>query len=254
MQQDQKIRYKELHEICDIHIGKKINKYENKLYGGSNLLVTETDLATPYNKIYNTSYNISNDIVNQYNFMLIPQNTVLFTCNLSISKIAISGKPVYTNDKVAGLIIKNREELLTEYLYCALCFYNKLTINCYIHKLKDNSLNIKILSKIKLPIVSIEKQKKIILFLNNLYLDKLSKNIKTVIDYYVNYDFDIFDILLNENYEMYNCLDLIQKFNIKIFKLTDIIIIKDELLNLQKIKNDITTKINDNNLIDEPVK
>mgnify|MGYP003338423282 CR=1 FL=1 len=36
---------------------------------------------------------------------------------------------------------------------------------------------------------------------------------------------------------MYNYLVIAQNFNIKLIKLTDIIIIGEELLNLQKIKN-----------------
>lgn len=235
--------YKKLHEICDIQIGKKINKYEYDFNGGNYQLVTETDILNNY-RIYDTLFSISDDLIKKYNFMQIPENTVLFSCNLSISKIAISKNPLYTNDKVAALIIKNKE-LLTEYLYYVLCFYNKPIINSLIYNFKDNLLDVEKLSKIKIPIVPIEKQKRICSFIDNMYQMNYLQNIKIIIDYYA--DFDIFEILLNEDYELYKCLDIVQKFNIKIFKLTDIIIIKDELLNLQKIKNDIMIKINDNN-------
>jgi hypothetical protein len=76
--------------------------------------------------------------------------------------------------------------------------------------------------------------------LDNLY--SINGNIKNTIDFYETHD--IFKILLTENYEMYNYLVIAQNFNIKLIKLTDIITIGEELLNLQKIKNNIISKIN----------
>ena len=58
---------------------------------------------------------------------------------------------------------------------------------------------------------------------------------------------------------MYNYLVIAQNFNIKLIKLTDIITIGGELLNLQKIKSNIISKINANPLfisdksINEPI-
>ena len=76
--------------------------------------------------------------------------------------------------------------------------------------------------------------------MDNLY--SINGNIKNTIDFYETHD--IFKILLTENYDMYNYLVIAQNFNIKLTKLTDIISIGEELLNLQKIKNNIISKIN----------
>ena len=117
------------------------------------------------------------------------------------------------------------------------------------------SLNKTSLGKVKIPIVPLEKQKRIISFLDNLY--SVNCNIKNTIDFYKTHD--IFKILLTENYEMYNCLVIAQNFNIKLIKLTDIITIREELLNVQKIKSNIIFKINANPLfisdksINEPI-
>ena len=80
--------------------------------------------------------------------------------------------------------------------------------------------------------------------MDNLY--SINGNIKNTIDFYKTHD--IFKILLTENYEMYNCLVIAQNFNIKLIKLTDIITIREELLNVQKIKSNIIFKINANPL------
>ena len=91
--------------------------------------------------------------------------------------------------------------------------------------------------------------------MDNLY--SINGNIKNTIDFYKTHD--IFKILLTENYEMYNCLVIAQNFNIKLIKLTDIITIREELLNVQKIKSNIIFKINANPLfisdksINEPI-
>lgn len=80
--------------------------------------------------------------------------------------------------------------------------------------------------------------------MDNLYSN--NDNIKNTIDFYETHD--IFKILLIENYEMYNYLVIAQNFNIKLLNLTDIITIGQELLNLQKIKSNIMSKININSV------
>ena len=50
---------------------------------------------------------------------------------------------------------------------------------------------------------------------------------------------------------MYNYLVIAQNFNIKLIKLTDVITIGEELLNLQKIKNNIISKINTNTVFSD---
>ena len=242
--------YTELKDVCDIRIGGTPRRDNPDFYGGENLWVSVRELN---NNIINDTKEYITDIgVEQSNVKLIPENTILYSFKLSIGKIAISGKPLYTNEAIAGLIIKNNNELLTKYLYYALCFINKFSSKGCIG---NGSLNKTSLGKVKIPIVPLEKQKRIISFLDNLY--SVNCNIKNTIDFYETHD--IFEILLTENYEMYNYLVIAQNFNIKLIKLTDIITIGEELLNLQKIKNNIVSKINSNQLfisdnsIDEPI-
>jgi hypothetical protein len=227
--------YTELKDVCDIQIGGTPRRDNPEFYGGNNLWVSVRELN---NNIINDTKEYITDIgVEQSNVKLIPENTVLYSFKLSIGKIAITGKPLYTNEAIAGLLIKNKKELLTKYLYYALCFINTFSSKGCIG---NGSLNKTSLGKIKIPIISIEKQNRIISFLDNLY--SINGNIKNTIDFYETHD--IFKILLTENYEMYNYLVIAQNFNIKLIKLTDIITIGEELLNLQKIKNNIISKIN----------
>jgi hypothetical protein len=242
--------YTELKDVCDMQIGGTPRRDNPEFYGGNNLWVSVRELNN--NIINDTKEHITDIGVEQSNVKLIPENTVLYSFKLSIGKIAITGKPLYTNEAIAGLLIKNKKELLTKYLYYALCFINKFSSKGCIG---NGSLNKSSLGKVKIPIISIEKQNRIILFLDNLY--SINGNIKNTIDFYETHD--IFKILLTENYEMYNCLVIAQNFNIKLIKLTDIITIREELLNVQKIKSNIIFKINANPLfisdksINEPI-
>ena len=242
--------YTELKDVCDMQIGGTPRRDNPEFYGGNNLWVSVRELNN--NIINDTKEHITDIGVEQSNVKLIPENTVLYSFKLSIGKIAITGKPLYTNEAIAGLLIKNKKELLTKYLYYALCFINKFSSKGCIG---NGSLNKSSLGKVKIPIISIEKQNRIILFLDNLY--SINGNIKNTIDFYETHD--IFKILLTENYEMYNYLVILQNFNIKLIKLTDIITIREELSNLQKIKSNLISKINANPLfisdksINEPI-
>jgi len=238
--------YTELKDVCDMQIGGTPRRDNPEFYGGNNLWVSVRELNN--NIINDTKEHITDIGVEQSNVKLIPENTVLYSFKLSIGKIAITGKPLYTNEAIAGLLIKNKKELLTKYLYYALCFINKFSSKGCIG---NGSLNKSSLGKVKIPIISIEKQNRIILFLDNLY--SINGNIKNTIDFYETHD--IFKILLTENYEMYNYLVILQNFNIKLIKLT----IREELSNLQKIKSNLISKINANPLfisdksINEPI-
>jgi hypothetical protein len=242
--------YTELKDVCDMQIGGTPRRDNPEFYGGNNLWVSVRELNN--NVINDTKEHITDIGVEQSNVKLIPENTVLYSFKLSIGKIAITGKPLYTNEAIAGLLIKNKKELLTKYLYYALCFINTFSSKGCIG---NGSLNKSSLGKVKILIISIEKQNRIISFLDNLY--SINGNIKNTIDFYKTHD--IFKILLTENYEMYNCLVIAQNFNIKLIKLTDIITIREELLNVQKIKSNIIFKINANPLfisdksINEPI-
>jgi hypothetical protein len=189
--------YTELKDVCDIQIGGTPRRDNPEFYGGNNLWVSVRELNN--NIINDTKEHITDIGVEQSNVKLIPENTVLYSFKLSIGKIAITGKPLYTNEAIAGLLIKNKKELLTKYLYYALCFINTFSSKGCIG---NGSLNKTSLGKVKIPIISIEKQNRIISFLDNLY--SINGNIKNTIEYYKNND--IFTLLFDEKYEIFEKL------------------------------------------------
>jgi len=231
--------YTELKDVCDILIGGTPRRDNPEFYGGSNLWVSVRELNN--NVINDTKEHLTDIGVKQSNVKLIPENTILYSFKLSIGKIAITGKPLYTNEAIAGLLIKKKDKLLTKYLYYALCFINTFSSKGCIG---NGSLNKTSLGKVKVPIISLEKQNRILSFLDSIY--SIDDNIKHTIDFYERYD--IFKILLTENYEMYKYLVIAQSFKIKVSKLSDVLTIGQELLSLQKIKSNIIFKIATNQI------
>lgn len=226
--------YVNLGDVCNILIGGTPRRDNPEFYGGSNLWVSVRELNN--NVICDTSEYITDAGVENSNVKLIPVNTVLYSFKLSIGKIAISGKPLYTNEAIAGLQIKNEQILLTKYLYYALCF-----INTYASKgcIGNGSLNKTSLGKLKIPLIPMEKQNKIVSYLDRVYSNNYS--IKKTIDFYKSHD--MFSILLLENYALFNCLVIAEQFDIKLSKLTDALMIGEDLINLQQMKNAIVAKL-----------
>lgn len=160
------IYVKNLGDICDIDIGGTPSTSINEYYeNGKNLWVSVRELNGGY--ITDTKEKITDLGVKKSSVKLFDIGTVLFSFKLSIGKTAIVGKPLYTNEAIAGLNSKNKDILDNKYLY----YY--LSINDFTKKgsgmLGNGSLNKKSLAKLKIPIPIIEKQKEIIQYLDFVY-------------------------------------------------------------------------------------
>ena len=114
--------------------------------------------------------------VKKSNVKLIPKDTILFSFKLSIGKIAISGCDLYTNEAIAGLIIQENQVIM-KYLY-----YILKEINTFSSKgcIGGGSLNKESLSKIKIPVPSLERQQEIVEYCE--YNDTLIKQLEKEIE------------------------------------------------------------------------
>lgn len=107
---------------------------------------------------------ISEHGVKNSNVKLLEAGTVIFSFKLSLGKKAILGKPCYTNEAIAGLVIKDESSLDRDYLYHAL---SAVDINKEIDQaVKGKTLNKAKLNRLELPWCSISKQMKIARILN----------------------------------------------------------------------------------------
>ena len=153
---------KELSEICKINIGGTPRR-DNPDYwnNGNNIWVSIRELND--NIITDSTEKITDLGVKESNVKLIPKDTILFSFKLSIGKIAISGCDLYTNEAIAGLIIQENQVIM-KYLY-----YILKEINTFSSKgcIGGGSLNKESLSKIKIPVPSLERQKEIVEYCEN---------------------------------------------------------------------------------------
>jgi restriction endonuclease S subunit len=166
---------KTLSEICKINIGGTPRR-DNPDYwnNGTNIWVSIRELND--NIITDSTEKITDLGVKESNVKLIPKDTILFSFKLSIGKIAISGCDLYTNEAIAGLIIQENQVIM-KYLY-----YILKEINTFSSKgcIGGGSLNKESLSKIKIPVPSLERQKEIVEYCE--YNDTLIKQLEKEIE------------------------------------------------------------------------
>jgi type I restriction-modification system DNA methylase subunit/restriction endonuclease S subunit len=155
-----------LGEICKFDIGGTPSRSKNEYYeNGNNLWVSVRELNAGY--IYDTKEKITDLGVKNSSVKLFTKDTILFSFKLSIGKTAIVGNPLYTNEAIAGILSKNNDVLNNKYLY----YY--LTINDFSKLgsgiLGNGSLNKQSLEQIKIPIPTLERQQKIVKYLDFIY-------------------------------------------------------------------------------------
>ena len=188
-----------LGDVCDLNIGGTPLRSNNEYYeNGNNIWVSVRELNCGY--IYDSKEKITNKGVEKSSVKLFKKDTILFSFKLSIGKTAIVGNPLYTNEAIAGILSKNNDILNNKYLYYYLTIKDFSNIASGIFG--KGSLNKESLKSIKIPIPSLEKQEKIVDF-----LDKLFSNthiINDVIKYYS--ENDIFRLLLNGNFDKFKKL------------------------------------------------
>src|SRR6185436_11378674 len=112
------------------------------------------------NKIYieNSEEKITDEAVKKSNVKPLPKGTLLFSFKLTVGKVAIAAKDLYTNEAIAGIIPKNNK-ILTKYLYYLLPTLNYRTQSAA----KGKTLNKKNIEGIIIPsLPPINVQKKIV--------------------------------------------------------------------------------------------
>ena len=91
-----------LSEACDIAIGGTPATNAPRYYtGGDNLWVSIKDMSSP--TIFDTKKKITDDAVKASNVKLIQAGTTLVSFKLTVGKVSIAGKDLYTNEAIAAI-------------------------------------------------------------------------------------------------------------------------------------------------------
>ena len=142
-----------LGKLCEVNIGRTPARDRQDYWGHGNLWLSIADMNQ--GRILETTKERITDVaVCECNCRLVEVGTVLLSFKLSIGKVGIASVPLFHNEAIASLPIRDTSRLLPDYLYWAL-----QTIDLT-HGLdraaKGLTLNKAKLLEIKLPIPPLE--------------------------------------------------------------------------------------------------
>lgn len=106
--------------VCNIVIGGTPNTKKREYYGGEHLFAKIADLtACEEMELHETEERLTDAGVANSSVKPVPAGTVLFSFKLSLGKVAITGRPMYTNEAIAAIIPKD-DRVLPKFLYYVL--------------------------------------------------------------------------------------------------------------------------------------
>lgn len=109
---------KTLGELCDVRIGRTPRRDTPGYWGGKTVWVSISELTGGL--IESSKENISDLAVAECMGPPIPVGTLLFSFKLSIGKMGVAGVPLFTNEAIAALPIREPSVLSRDYLRYAL--------------------------------------------------------------------------------------------------------------------------------------
>ncbi|MBO7053776.1 MAG: N-6 DNA methylase [Bacteroidales bacterium] len=146
--------------VCNILIGGTPSRKNAAYYTGNNLWVSIAEMRGQV--ITDTKEKITDEGVKNSNVKLIPKGTTLLSFKLSIGKTAIAGADLYTNEAIAALIPKNKEQITDQYLF-SLFNGKMIDLENVGNKAFGKSLNSAYLNnEVKIPLPPIDIQKQIV--------------------------------------------------------------------------------------------
>ena len=170
-----------LEQLFDLQMGKTPARDESSYWSdGIHDWISIRDLTNSDKYINVTNEKISDIAVKKTGIRLIPQNTVIMSFKLSIGKVAITSKDMYSNEAIMAFHDKKVTEIIPEYLYYLLLGHkwdegsNKAVMGI--------TLNKATLSKIIISIHETKTQNKIVTTLG--LLDQIIKNKKQQLSEY----------------------------------------------------------------------
>lgn len=145
--------------LCEIIIGGTPDTKNRSYYGGEYLFAKISDLTACEGMIlHETEERITDAGVEKSNVKLVPEGTLLFSFKLSLGKVAITGRPMYTNEAIAALIPKDGR-VLPKFLYYVL---PRIPVPGARKAAKGQTSSKGRLAKAKIPLPSISEQQALI--------------------------------------------------------------------------------------------
>jgi len=176
-----------LSTLVEINIGKTPARKESSYWGGKYTWVAISDLkGSKY--INSTKEGITEEGIINSKIKIVPKNTILFSYKLSIGKVAITKKPLYTNEAIASFPILDETKIDKDYLYYVLREFDFTDGGD--RAVMGKTLNKAKLKKLKIPLPPLAEQQKIAAILDA--ADQLRQKDQQVIDHYTTLSQSLF--------------------------------------------------------------
>lgn len=169
-----------LSEVCSFAIGGTPSRAVSEYWDSSKSIgqpwVSIRDLTSRV--ISETSEYITSEGIRNSNVKLVKKDTVLMSFKLSLGRVAIAGRDLYTNEAIAAFIPKSQEKLDNHFLYQGLQHWNLLeNID---QAVKGVTLNKEKLGLIEALLPPLPEQQKIATILSS--VDDVIEKTRTQID------------------------------------------------------------------------
>lgn len=151
---------KKLKEICDIKIGGTPRRGVDEYWKNGELpWVSIADMTRSGSIILETKENITEKGAKESNVKLVPKGSILFSFKLSIGKLAFAGFDLYTNEAIAGLIIKDPKELDKDFLFH---YLSQMSFENTTSAVKGKTLNKTKIENLEIPLPPLNEQRWIV--------------------------------------------------------------------------------------------
>jgi type I restriction enzyme S subunit len=147
-----------LGELCDVNIGRTPARERSEFWGPGYPWLSIADMNQGRH-LETTAETITEMAVRECNCHIVPAGTVLLSFKLSIGKVGIARRPLYTNEAIAALPIKASSWILPGFLYWALRTID-LTLGLD-RAAKGLTLNKDKLVRVRVPLPPLPEQRRI---------------------------------------------------------------------------------------------
>lgn len=157
-----------LGELFNLQMGKTPDRHNFSYWNdGSNSWASIADLSKCEKYISETKEKITNVAVKESGIKTIPKDTVIMSFKLSIGKLAITSKPMYSNEAIMAFLDKHVVNISSGYLYYLLMQIKWLEESN--KAVMGRTLNKATISQIKIKIHNQVEQKEIVERLDKIY-------------------------------------------------------------------------------------
>jgi type I restriction enzyme, S subunit len=124
---------------------------------------------------------------------IIPKDTLIVSFKLSLGRLAVTGRDLYTNEAIAALYIHENVGIRQDYLYWYLTFFDWDAAAGSDIKVKGKTLNKAKLKEIEIILPSIPEQKRIVAILDQAFAEinkargKTEQNLKNACELFESY-------------------------------------------------------------------